>query len=132
ETMPKGTGASGQVTEAAPSDLGADLINNLTPEQQKSMEWLHHSFDQAAKVRDNLSEQEAEQLEKIKSHWSSIVFARTQSEKPAMNINGEKNIYLAMIETDLGNLELQFIGDYAPDHVRSFATMAELGMFDGR
>lgn len=37
----------------------------------------------------------------------------------------------AVIETRLGNIELQFFPDIAPKHVENFLTLAESGFYDG-
>lgn len=130
ETMPKGTGASGLVTQASAGadDLGLSIINRLTPDQEQSLRWLHRGFDESASVQDGLTEEATQKLNKIKEHWSSVRYANPD---PNAGVNGEKTLYLAMLVTDVGNLEFQFISDYAPDHVRSFVSMAQLGMLDG-
>jgi len=37
----------------------------------------------------------------------------------------------AVIETSLGNIEIEFLPDRAPNHVRQFLTLAALGVYDG-
>jgi peptidyl-prolyl cis-trans isomerase B (cyclophilin B) len=37
----------------------------------------------------------------------------------------------AIIETKLGNIELKFFPDVAPDHVNNFVTLATAGFYDG-
>ncbi len=37
----------------------------------------------------------------------------------------------AIIETSLGNIEIEFLPDRAPNHVRQFLRLAALGVFDG-
>jgi cyclophilin family peptidyl-prolyl cis-trans isomerase len=39
--------------------------------------------------------------------------------------------HTATLETDLGNIEIEFLPDLAPNHVRSFLTLAKAGYYDG-
>ncbi len=39
--------------------------------------------------------------------------------------------YRATLETDLGNITLEFFPDLAPNHVRNFLRLAEAGFYDG-
>lgn len=40
-------------------------------------------------------------------------------------------VYLAVIETSLGNVTLEFMPDKAPEHVRNFLRLAQAGVYDG-
>lgn len=132
EEMPKGTGASGTLTQAAQSaDIGLALINKLNPEQEKALQWLHQPFDQVATPTSDLSKEQSDQLEEIKNHWDEVKFAEPISD-PAKDINGRKYDYAAVFVTEFGNIEIQFLGDYVPQLVRTFIIMANHGMFDGK
>lgn len=39
--------------------------------------------------------------------------------------------YRAVVETSLGEIEIEFFPDKAPNHVRSFLRLSELGVYDG-
>ena len=59
--------------------------------------------------------------DKVKALWPSIVF----------NKAGKKVNYTVKLETDDGNIEIEFLPDVAPNHVRSFVCLAKVGYFDG-
>jgi peptidyl-prolyl cis-trans isomerase B (cyclophilin B) len=43
----------------------------------------------------------------------------------------ELGSYRAVVETNLGNLALEFLPDKAPNHVRNFLRLAQAGVYDG-
>jgi len=49
---------------------------------------------------------------------------------PAMQIDPKKN-YLAVMETDKGNMELELYSEHAPKTVNNFVFLAKEGFYDG-
>lgn len=49
----------------------------------------------------------------------------------ATNVIADETTAHAVIETNLGNIELQFFPDVAPKHVENFLTLAQSGYYDG-
>jgi peptidyl-prolyl cis-trans isomerase B (cyclophilin B) len=47
------------------------------------------------------------------------------------NVVAEETTPNAVIETNLGNIELRFFPDVAPKHVENFLTLAKSGFYDG-
>lgn len=62
-----------------------------------------------------------EMLDKVKELWPTIVFAK----------DGKPVEYTASIETDLGDVTVEFFPQDAPNHVRSFICLVKAGYFDG-
>lgn len=58
---------------------------------------------------------------KVEKLWPDIVFEK----------DGKKVEYVAKVETDFGNMEIEFFTDAAPNHARSFICLAKAGYFDG-
>src|SRR5262245_12944709 len=59
--------------------------------------------------------------DKVKELWPTIVFEK----------DGKPVEYVAKLETDEGDIELEFLPKVAPTHVRSFIALAKAGYFDG-
>ena len=57
----------------------------------------------------------------VKERWADIVFEK----------DGKKVNYLATLQTDAGDVQIEFYPDIAPNHVRSFIALASVGFFDG-
>jgi len=47
------------------------------------------------------------------------------------NVIADETSPNAIIETNLGNIELRFFPDIAPKHVENFLTLAKSGFYDG-
>jgi peptidyl-prolyl cis-trans isomerase B (cyclophilin B) len=45
--------------------------------------------------------------------------------------DGKRLVYHALVETDLGTLDLELRPDWAPNHVRNFIALAKVGYYDG-
>jgi peptidyl-prolyl cis-trans isomerase B (cyclophilin B) len=58
----------------------------------------------------------------VKSLWSSIHFSTPE---------GKRLDYRALLDTELGEIEITLRPDLAPNHVRSFIALARAGYFDG-
>ncbi len=54
--------------------------------------------------------------------WPEVRFATT---------DGKRIEYTAIVETDLGDIEIALLSDAAPNHVRNFVTLARLGYYEG-
>lgn len=63
----------------------------------------------------------AEIEKKVESSWNTIVFEK----------DGKPVRYLVTLETDEGNIEIEFFAEDAPNHARSFIALAKAGFFDG-
>jgi peptidyl-prolyl cis-trans isomerase B (cyclophilin B) len=50
---------------------------------------------------------------------------------PFQSASGKRLRYRAILETELGNIEITFRPDIAPNHVRSFVALARAGYYDG-
>jgi peptidyl-prolyl cis-trans isomerase B (cyclophilin B) len=50
---------------------------------------------------------------------------------PFVNEEGKRLSYSATVQTDLGDIEITFRPDIAPNHVRSFIALARAGYYDG-
>ena len=59
--------------------------------------------------------------DKVKEIWPTIVFEK----------DGKPVEYVAKIETEEGDIELEFLPKVAPTHVRNFIALAKAGYFDG-
>lgn len=62
----------------------------------------------------------------IQKIFLSIVFTLF-----SINVIAEEATPNAVIETNLGNIELRFFPDVAPNHVENFLTLAKSGFYDG-
>ncbi len=62
-------------------------------------------------------------LQKIALSFLFVIFAN--------NVIAEDATPNAVIETNLGNIELRFFPDVAPKHVDNFLTLTESGFYDG-
>lgn len=124
--MPKGTGASGTISvqSVAKTDLGLDIINRLTPDQQRAFDWMHRPFDKVAVVRKPLTDDEAKKVEQIRQAWDGLRFANIEQDK---RLQFQIKLYTAA-----GELQFVVHSDVAPDQVRSFLVQARLGWFDHR
>jgi cyclophilin family peptidyl-prolyl cis-trans isomerase len=58
----------------------------------------------------------------VKAQWDDIAFATAA---------GKRLDYRAVLETDLGPIEIALRPELAPNHVRSFVALARAGYFDG-
>ncbi|QDU63010.1 Peptidyl-prolyl cis-trans isomerase B [Planctomycetes bacterium Pan216] len=63
----------------------------------------------------------ADMKAKVEKEWDGIVF----------NKDGKPVTYLVTLETDKGDIEIEFFPQDAPNHVRSFIALADAGFFDG-
>ncbi len=63
----------------------------------------------------------AEMKEAVEAKWGEILF-----EKDGKPIN-----YLLTLQTDAGDVQIEFFPDVAPNHARSFLALASVGFFDG-
>ncbi len=59
--------------------------------------------------------------EKVKAAWGDIVFTK----------NGKPVQYQVTLETSAGDMVVDFYPDVAPNHVRSFIALAQVGFYDG-
>jgi peptidyl-prolyl cis-trans isomerase B (cyclophilin B) len=58
----------------------------------------------------------------VEKLWPAIRF---------VNADGRKLQYTAVVETELGKMEIRLLPDLAPNHVRSFIALAKAGYYDG-
>jgi cyclophilin family peptidyl-prolyl cis-trans isomerase len=58
----------------------------------------------------------------VKAQWDSIRFATDE---------GKRLDYRAVLDTELGEIEITFLPDAAPNHVRNFLALAKVGYYDG-
>lgn len=120
--MPKGTGASGKVsTVAGKVDDRLDLINKLTKDQERAFNRMHEPFaktvDAAAlKLPKGFSDVKA-----FEKAWNDLKFADVSED--------QRRIYQATVKTSEGEFDLRF-DDAAPNHVRAFLVLAQVGFFD--
>ena len=63
----------------------------------------------------------AEMKAKVKSLWNGILF--TKDGKPVNQI--------VILQTDVGDIEIEFCPDVAPGHVRSLIGLSQAGFYDG-
>ena len=59
------------------------------------------------------------------------VSSRLWDEVTFTDAEGRKVEYTATLKTDLGEIELAFLPEHAPNHVRSFLALARAGYYDG-
>lgn len=125
EPMPKGTGASGSITGVLEEpDAGLDLINRLSPAQQKAFDFMHHPWEKAVVgVAESVSPENAALVEKVKIGWDSFPFARQGKDDRRFDD-------FAQIVTSVGSFVLEFGDDFSPDHIRSLALLVENKRFD--
>jgi cyclophilin family peptidyl-prolyl cis-trans isomerase len=60
--------------------------------------------------------------DQVAAAWNDIRFATP---------DGRPIAYTATLDTDLGSIELEFLPEIAPNHVRNFITLARCGYYDG-
>ena len=60
--------------------------------------------------------------EQVLQQWDKVRF---------VNAQGQKLHYTAMVETDLGEIEIELQPELAPNHVRNFVALAQCGYYDG-
>lgn len=60
--------------------------------------------------------------EQVVKKWDTISF---------LNAQGQKLHYIATIQTDLGEIEIDLQPELAPNHVRNFVALAQVGYYDG-
>jgi cyclophilin family peptidyl-prolyl cis-trans isomerase len=60
--------------------------------------------------------------EEVVRTWDRIAF---------LTAGGQPLHYRAVIETELGTIEIELFADLAPNHVRSFVALAQVGYFNG-
>jgi peptidyl-prolyl cis-trans isomerase-like 1 len=60
--------------------------------------------------------------DELVSAWDSVKL---------IDANGQPQLFLAVLETDAGNVSLELHPEWAPNHVRNFVALARLGYFDG-
>jgi peptidyl-prolyl cis-trans isomerase B (cyclophilin B) len=58
----------------------------------------------------------------VKSHWDEIRFTSP---------TGKPLAYWAVLETEMGEIEITLRPDLAPNHVRNFVALAQAGYYDG-
>lgn len=58
----------------------------------------------------------------VKATWDTIHFTSPE---------GKRLNYRAVLDTDQGEIEITFLPEVAPNHVRSFLALAKIGYFDG-
>lgn len=47
------------------------------------------------------------------------------------NARGKRIFYTAVLDTEMGNIEITLLPDVAPNHVRNFLALAQIGFYDG-
>lgn len=62
-----------------------------------------------------------EMRDQVRAVWGDLVFAK----------DGKPVEYVATILTDAGPIELEFLPDQAPNHVRNFLALSKVGFYDG-
>ncbi|HJT75628.1 MAG TPA: peptidylprolyl isomerase [Gemmataceae bacterium] len=60
--------------------------------------------------------------EQVQKSWDGIHF---------VNDSGKRIVYHAILDTELGPIDLELRPDWAPNHVRSFIALAQAGYYDG-
>jgi cyclophilin family peptidyl-prolyl cis-trans isomerase len=60
--------------------------------------------------------------EAVARRWDTIHFT---------NSKGKPIKYVALLDTELGTIEIELLPELAPNHVRSFIALAESGYYDG-
>jgi peptidyl-prolyl cis-trans isomerase B (cyclophilin B) len=60
--------------------------------------------------------------EQVVKNWDGIRF---------LNENKKRLAYHAILETELGVIDIELRPDWAPNHVRSFVALSQLGFYDG-
>jgi peptidyl-prolyl cis-trans isomerase B (cyclophilin B) len=58
----------------------------------------------------------------VKNHWDAIRY---------VSAAGKPLAYWAVLETEMGDIEITFRPDLAPNHVRNFVALAQAGYYDG-
>lgn len=123
QTMPKGTGASGQVQQVLPEpDVGLELINKLTPEQQQAHAWLHQPFETA--IPDVVGDEKGDPLNTVKGSWSHLEFANEKS-----NVRFDDTVTFA---TNVGTFNVEMNAVHSPNHVRNLILLMRSGFFVGK
>lgn len=92
---------------------------------------LHQTFDEAT-IADQpdqylpdktLSGKSVGKLyEQVVKRWNHVSF---------LTGKGDKLVYTATIDTELGAIDLDLYPEHAPNHVRNFVVLAQCGYFDG-
>jgi peptidyl-prolyl cis-trans isomerase B (cyclophilin B) len=75
--------------------------------------------DPPAKSRNGKSM--AEMKAKVQAEWPELVFEK----------DGKPVQYQVTLQTDAGDIVIEFFPDVAPNHVRSFLALSKVGFFDG-
>jgi peptidyl-prolyl cis-trans isomerase B (cyclophilin B) len=60
--------------------------------------------------------------DQVTKTWDTVHF---------VNDEGKRIVYHAILDTEDGTIELELRPDWAPNHVRNFITLAQLGYYDG-
>lgn len=124
QVLPKGTGASGEITQVLPEpDVGLELINKLTPAQQKSKDWLHQPFDKVITPVSATAEKEPP-LQSVKEGWNGLEFANEE-----LDVRYEDSI---SIFTNHGSIRAETNTVHTPNHVRNLILLLRSGFFVGK
>jgi peptidyl-prolyl cis-trans isomerase B (cyclophilin B) len=122
-----------------PAQLPAPLAVQPGPSEtlppsvtKEEMAFLHQSFAQASSRQPPPNSLPPDTTITGKSTGK----IRTEVEKlwPEIRFitpDGKRLKYTAVIDTELGNVEIDLLSDIAPNHVRSFVALARAGYFDG-
>ncbi len=60
--------------------------------------------------------------EQVVKSWSGIRF---------LTEDGKRRVFHAVLDTELGEIDIELRPDWAPNHVRSFVALAQAGFYDG-
>ena len=63
--------------------------------------------------------------------WMTLIHAETKKQTLTQEEIKKMSETTATLETKLGNIELKFFPDVAPNHVKSFIELAKKGFYDG-
>lgn len=134
-----GCTSEGPPLAVPPSDSSPASIESTAahrpPPPSEDFAFLHQPFDRAVLSGANAPRGVSRPPDKtltgksigklyseVERGWDSVRF---------IDHRGGKLAYTAVIHTDLGEIELELLPDLAPNHVRSFVALAEIGYYDG-
>jgi len=123
---------STQAAVTTPTTSTTSTKSPTVPDQPPSEDVLHQTFAQATR-RDApegsrppdqtlTGKATAKLFEEVLKTWDTVKFMTPEKKMIA---------YTAVIETRMGNIEIELKPEWAPNHVRNFIALAKVGYYDG-
>ena len=100
--------------------LGA-LVGRAAAAELPSFKDATRAPDQAPAKKSINGKSIAEMKAQVEATWDQIVFEK----------DGQPIVHYVTLDTDAGKIEIEFMPEVAPSHVRSFVALSKAGFFDG-